>query len=138
MGGKPAHIPKLKQIRYPVYSVTEVQRYERRRRLRETKAVIFPAFSEQINRTVAPFVVTNPISNTISVKFALVRHEPVSFASKTPLRIQIAAKTSKKHANRAHSAHIMQQKTAEKYEKRLGKFAKLMTLFSLAKELEDE
>ena len=128
----------LKTIKYPVYHVSELERLERRKRLRDTQAVIIPAFTEQINRTVAPFVVTNPITNRVTVRFAVVRKEPITFAAKVPLPLQITGKTVKKEAQKAKSAHVMQQKAIERYGKRLNKLSKIMTLFFLAKQLPDD
>lgn len=140
MGGlKKSVIPRLRQIRYPVYHVTEQERFTRRKQLRDTiKPVIIPAFSDQINRVVSPFVITNPAQNTVRVRFAVSRKEPVFFAAIKSVPVQIAAKTRKNEANRAHSAHIMQQKAIEKYGKRLHKLQKIMTLFFLHEQLPDD
>lgn len=126
----------LKTIKYPVYHVSELERFERRRRLRGTQSVIIPAFTEQINRTVAPFVVTNPITNRVTVRFAINQKEPISFAKKVPLPIQIIAKTARKEANKAKSGHVMQQKAIERYGKRLNKLSKLMKLSLLMQYLD--
>lgn len=125
-------------IRYPVYRVEELRKLELRRRLKGTQAVVIPAFSENIHRTIAPFVVTNPITNTVKVRFAVRRPEPVSFDGRTPVPVSIPAKTVKNAAHKAKSGHVMQQKTIEKYGKRLNKLSKIMTLFFLHKQLKDD
>jgi hypothetical protein len=128
-------------IRYPVYRVEELRKLELRRRLKGTEAVIIPAFSENIHRTVAPFVVTNPITNKVTVRFAIKADEPVSFVdtiANQPVPIQIQGKTARKEANKAKSTHVMQQKTIERYGKRLNKLSKIMTLFFLHEQLKDD
>jgi hypothetical protein len=126
--------PKLRTIKYPVYHIDEMRKIDRQLRLRSTRSTIIPAFKYNIHRTIAPFVVTNPIRNRVTVRFAVARKEPIVFLPKRPLPIQIEGKIVKKEAQKARSDHVMQQKSIEKYGKRLNKFAKLMKLLLIAEE----
>jgi hypothetical protein len=123
--------PRLKQIKYPVYIVSERRRLERRRRLREREFVLIPAFKYNINKTVAPFVVTNPLQNTVRVHYALQRPQPVHFAGNS-LPVQIPASQKRTQVHTAKSTFVMNQKAITRYGRKLNKIQKVMTLFLLA------
>jgi len=131
-----AQIPRLKQILYPVYIVDERQRLERRRKLREyPPLIIIPAFKYNINKTVAPFVITDPVKNEVRVRFAINDSRHIAFTGKA-VPIAITPSSQPKKINKAKCAHVMNQKAIEKYGKRLGKLHKLMALWSMIKQLE--
>ena len=130
--------PRLKQIKYPVYIVSERRRLERRRRLRERQeSVLIPAFKYNINKTVAPFVVINPIKHTVNVHFALKNSQNVRFAGKT-IPVQIPISQSRKKVHKAKSTFVMNQKAITRYGRKLNKIQKVMTLFLLATTGADE
>jgi hypothetical protein len=128
--------PRLKQIKYPVYHVTERQKLERRRKLRGDSFVVIPAFKFNVHKTVAPIIITNipRARNTINGRFVIQRRSPnVLFTGKIPIPVRILAANTKKQAHKARCASfIMNQKTIERYGSKLNKISKLMTLFLLA------
>lgn len=143
------YAPKLKQIRYPVYHVTDLERLRRRERLREyPPLVIIPAFQYNINETVAPFIVTPTNGNRIIVRFAISQDNTdtnreskqphIVFAGRSiPVRIDvpIVHKRAVSRVNKAKCDIVMSQQNLQKYSKRLQKFAKLMNLWFMAQRL---
>jgi hypothetical protein len=128
-------MPRLKQVLYPVYTV-ERQQLERRRKLREyPPLVIIPAFKYNINKTIAPFVITDPIRNEVRVRFAINDQRHITFVGKA-VPIAITPSSQQQKVNKARCAHVMNQKAIEKYGKRLNKLHKLMALWSMVKQLE--
>ncbi len=134
----------MKQILYPVYSPTEMQRIERRRKLRRFEPlVVIPAFKFNINQTVAPFIITDRIKNTVNVRFAISsnRNKDISnipyvvFSGKAiPVRIPVSDK-NRFRINRAKAEFVMSQSAVQKYGKRLGKLHKIMKLWYMAQQL---
>ena len=135
--------PRLKQIKYPVYIVSERRRLERRRRLRERQefAVIIPAFKYNINKVVAPFVVINPIKHTVNVHFALKNSQNVRFTGKI-IPVQIPISSERRQIHKAKSTFLMNPRIAERGRgkklvkvsqvMKVSKIQKMMTLFLLA------
>jgi hypothetical protein len=135
---------KLRQILYPVYSPEAMRRIERRRQLRLFQPlVIIPAFRYNINTVIAPFILTDPIKQTVQVKFATalpeLKQPPLYLLrfSGTPVPVALTPQTQQKtRLNKARCASfVMNQKAIERYRGRLNKFTKILKILRQAERL---